>query len=942
MPHPMKRPILSFLLVFVTLLLSGQVAAQTVQFGKNKVQYTTFEWKVLRGEHVDLYYYPEEGEVARLALRMAEEAYRELEARFVHHVDRRIPLIIYASHQDFEQTNVTPALIPEGVAGFTEFLKGRVALPFNGSYAQFRRVIWHEMVHVFEIDKIEETYRLHPRRRVIGFPLWWTEGLAEYWSGEWNSQSDLFLRDLVLSDLLLPLQDLWKLGGAFLAYKIGERFFHYLVEMYGEEPVVRLYEECWKTDSFVAAFRLAFGKSLEEIDEAWQFYLKQDYFPLVETRRPLRLGAQHLFDRGSFQFKPVHDPSRPADSPRIVYMSSQTGYTNIYQAVHRDGEWKTDVVVKGQRQAEFESFHPFRSKIDVSSEGVLAFVSKYLDRDGLFLWDLKRDRLLDRYQFPSLVGLASPAWSPDGSALVFTGLDASGYSDLYRLSQETGKLERLTNDRYDDRDPDWAPDGLTIVFTSDRTAWGRKGYTNLFLLDLETRQIRYLTAGPWHDSAPRWGPDGERVYFASDRDGLYNLYVVDGQGTGGRLTDFLSATFDPDVIAAGDGAPRLLFTGYQRNRFTIYSMPLDGVPGDTFRLAEAPALAQWSWEEELDRTESNIASSPEPYRPNFTVDIASGGFGFAPGIGSAQGAQLLISDTLGDQLVFIEAGNFANTTDDFLTNLSGRATYVNLKHRLNFGIGAFHFAGNFIEAFRFPFFERRYGGFFLASYPFSKFERVEFRTILEQSDRQEFFQGGVDRNSILAENLFSYVLDTSLWLPTGPIDGERLNLTVGMTTDLSRAKIDNFLAVADARKYWRLGDRTAYAVRFQGRFSDGEVPDRFVMGGSLSLRGVDLFDLVGSRSYLLNQEIRFPLLRGLAFGFPFGTVSLPAVQGAVFFDLGNASLEGFPDPIGTTGVSFRMSLGPPLVLRLDVARQVINDLPGDDGTKVQFFFGFDY
>ena len=75
-------------------LLSRAGAAQFGYFGQNKIQYRGFDWHVLRGEHVDLYYYPEEQELGRVALAYAEESYRVLERRFNHHPTRRIPLII--------------------------------------------------------------------------------------------------------------------------------------------------------------------------------------------------------------------------------------------------------------------------------------------------------------------------------------------------------------------------------------------------------------------------------------------------------------------------------------------------------------------------------------------------------------------------------------------------------------------------------------------------------------------------------------------------------------------------------------------------------------------------------------------------------------------------------------------------------------------------------
>ncbi|MEX2088748.1 MAG: hypothetical protein WEB62_03215, partial [Bacteroidota bacterium] len=119
--------------ILLLLLLTQCASAQFYYFGRNKVQYTEFEWKVLRTEHFDIYYYTEMRELAQRGAFLAEESYKHLEQKFNHNVANRIPLIFYSSHLHFQQTNVTPGFIPEGVGGFFEFLKGRVVIPFQGS-----------------------------------------------------------------------------------------------------------------------------------------------------------------------------------------------------------------------------------------------------------------------------------------------------------------------------------------------------------------------------------------------------------------------------------------------------------------------------------------------------------------------------------------------------------------------------------------------------------------------------------------------------------------------------------------------------------------------------------------------------------------------------------------------------------------------------------------
>ena len=92
--------------VIAAALAPGSAGAQ--YFGRNKVQYQSFRFKVLATEHFDLYYYDDERQMAELAGRMAERWYKRLSKVMSHELRGRQPLIIYASHPHFEQTNSSP------------------------------------------------------------------------------------------------------------------------------------------------------------------------------------------------------------------------------------------------------------------------------------------------------------------------------------------------------------------------------------------------------------------------------------------------------------------------------------------------------------------------------------------------------------------------------------------------------------------------------------------------------------------------------------------------------------------------------------------------------------------------------------------------------------------------------------------------------------------
>src|SRR5688572_27484822 len=172
----MKKTGLLVLMAF-TLALPAPGSAQ--YFGRNKVQYRSFDFDVIRTEHFDIYYYEQEREAVMDAARMAERSYARLSRILQHEFRERKPIILYASHTDFQQTNALTGLIDESTGGVTEALKSRVILPFTGSYADFDHVLTHELVHAFQFDVIFRRGVLNEANPFAGrLPLWFMEGMA--------------------------------------------------------------------------------------------------------------------------------------------------------------------------------------------------------------------------------------------------------------------------------------------------------------------------------------------------------------------------------------------------------------------------------------------------------------------------------------------------------------------------------------------------------------------------------------------------------------------------------------------------------------------------------------------------------------------------------------------------------------------------------------------
>src|ERR687897_2451288 len=93
-----RWPLVAAVVVALGAAAPAELSAQFFSFGQNKIQYRKLDWRILRGPHVDLYYYPAEAELAPAALAYAEASYETPAVQFGHEVAERVPLVVYASN----------------------------------------------------------------------------------------------------------------------------------------------------------------------------------------------------------------------------------------------------------------------------------------------------------------------------------------------------------------------------------------------------------------------------------------------------------------------------------------------------------------------------------------------------------------------------------------------------------------------------------------------------------------------------------------------------------------------------------------------------------------------------------------------------------------------------------------------------------------------------
>ena len=617
-------------LLVMALVAALAPSAQAQYFGRNKVRYDDFEFRVLETEHFDIYFYDGMEQASRDVARMAERWYDRLSAILNHEFDERKSIILYADDADFRQTNITD--IGEGTQGVTEGARQRVVLPMAGTYAETDHVLGHELVHQFQYDISQRSGRF---AQFVRLPLFVIEGMAEYYSvGRQDALTAMWMRDAVLRNDFPTIGELQR-SGAYNEYQYGQPFWAYVAGTYGDEAGVQLFRTALEIplDSAIVAVT---GVDPDALSARWEVALRNQLVPPAEgrsvpspprTEEELEAIAEERRERAE-AIAEGDRPDRPRylaypdsfpqldSATRLLARERETGTINIAPQLSPDGRYvaylsELDLFGIDLYLADAETGEVLTRLQSVGSDphtDALRFIESagtwspdgerfaYVVFAGgdneIAILDVSQRDVVRRLAVEGIGAIKDPSWSPDGSQIVFSGM-RGGITDLFVVDvggPTDGRVRQLTNDRYADLQPSWSPDGSQIAFSTDRgprTDFVRLTFApmQLALYDVESGEIEVLDLfEEVKHINPAWSPDGGSLYFISDRAGFNDVYRYD-VATGGlyqvtNLATGVSGISDlSPALSVADQTGTLAYSVFEAQRYSVYRTPADEAEG---------------------------------------------------------------------------------------------------------------------------------------------------------------------------------------------------------------------------------------------------------------------------------------------------------------------------------------------------------------------------
>lgn len=618
------------------------------EFGKSRVQYhEPYLWKHQDFERFQVYYYPGEEQLSEYVAKSFQLELERIELEFDFSLSDKMEVIVFKSLTDLRQSNIGLGGEEENNIGTQSQVSGtRLLLYFEGTHEalniQIRKVLAEYLLNnILYGEKWTDVLIANP---LSNHPAWFIHGFASYYGQAWSAQMDGALKDAFLTGRLDNFSRLDE-RDAVLA---GHAFWNYIYQMYGSEKLFQIIKMTYLTQHVDRSLLYEVGMTSKDLLPEFGNYYKKIYFNDLTSQQDIpyqKLNIQTKKNHIYKQFSPSPDDSRFA---LVEFHEGKYGIwlydakTLKRQKVHTGG-------VRLSRIQDYSNpvitWHP-QGKL-------LSFFHEAKGSLYLVIYDIKGRKKTVR-RMPQLDKVLSANYAPDGASMVLSGVK-NGQTDIYVLTIAGNVLEKITDDIWDDLDPQFTPDATAVIFSSNRNSLLLTKQEEIQVIssnydifkytlkqNKRKRQVKTLeriTDTPLQNERKPHCIAPQTYTYISDESGSVNLYrskedssilyvdtIIHYQYFTGAepLTNFSTTILDYQLSS---GRNQHYFQVFQNGVYKFYSMPAASVPVETlsqtfFRKKYLQRQARISADSLAYQAQSPYTKSrEESYEVNFSKDL---------------------------------------------------------------------------------------------------------------------------------------------------------------------------------------------------------------------------------------------------------------------------------------------------------------------------------
>lgn len=461
----MKRLLyLFFILVCVKVSQAQFYYGSQLEFGKNRMQYQTFNWTYFDFERFRVYLYEGGQEIARYAATSVNRQLPILEKRMDFQLEDKIDVIVYNNQNDFKQSNIGLASEENGnIGGVTRIIGDKIFIYFTGSHAELDKQIRAALAELM-VDQMMYGGRTRDVVRnstLLSLPDWFKSGLIAYISEGWNSSIDNRVMDAIKNDRFYKFNQLTGKD----ATMAGHAMWYYVADTYGEAVIPNLLYMTKVSRNPNNAFLYVLGTNLQNMTDDFTNVFSKRYFDYRDSTRknPVTENVLKKQKKSRHYYQLKVSP----DGQKILYATAELGQQKVW--LNTIGEKKSKRLLK---------LYPKLERLEDNSYPLLGWhpnnsvVSMIYEKKNilkLYTYNTE-EKEKTRRNITGFEKINSYSFSHDGKRLVMSAvLKGKGQSDIFIFTLNSGGVEQITNDSWDDNNPCFVDNSKGILFESNRT-----------------------------------------------------------------------------------------------------------------------------------------------------------------------------------------------------------------------------------------------------------------------------------------------------------------------------------------------------------------------------------------------------------------------------------------------------------------------------------------
>ena len=569
---------LFLILTILPLLTIAQV--NTVEFGKNRVQFKKLHWKFYQSTNFNTYVSQGGTDLGKFVEQVAEDELPSIEKFTEYSLQRRANIVVYNSYDEYKQSNIGLGIDWQNAGGLTKLVNNKLVVYFDGNHDHLKLQIRQGIAKVLTDNLLfgDDIGEVASNQALLDLPKWLTDGYISYTAQNWSTEKDDELKSAILSGDYNSFYQF-----AFAKPDIaGHAFWFYIEDRYKKENVTyflylaRIYKNLNN-----ASLRIC-KKKFKEVLKDFMQYEQDKYYKDIKQRRNAPKGTLSISEDVSkndyyrFQANP-----NPRNNNYAVVQFSKGVYKVKYVENFYDTKILLDKGVK-TRQGDINPNYPILSW-DVKGTRLLVIYWE-AGHTKMFVYDVFAKYKRYKQNIDDFDQILDASFMLDANTLVLSAVK-NGHSDIYTYKIEEQKTEQITNDVYDDLNPTFVsfPNRSGIIFSSNRpgpnapggdTVLPSKYRFNIFMVDIlnknKTKQFTQLTnlklgnasypmqynTNHFTFVADENGINNRRAgFFSTQRNGLDTLYYIGDEVLHNAVPKELDSTLtawrkqEPDSIS---------------------------------------------------------------------------------------------------------------------------------------------------------------------------------------------------------------------------------------------------------------------------------------------------------------------------------------------------------------------------------------------------------